>query len=106
EVERARLRIADVDLHPARRDEVRDRFERAPEDLLRRVELRQRLGEAEQRGRRLRGLPLEAEETRFLEADRGVRREDLEQAHVLVVELVDAEAREDDHAGRSVAVAE
>lgn len=75
----------------------------AGQDGLGIVRAGQRLGEAEQRRGRLRGLALPGEEPSVLEGDRGVRGEDLDHPDVLVVEPIDAEAREHDRARHPLA---
>ena len=68
-----------------------------PRDLVR---------EGEQRLRALGLAPLLLVETRVLERDRRLAREHLEQAHVVLVELVEAELRDHDRAGHPRAVAQ
>ena len=54
----------------------------------------------------LRLSPLRLVQARVLERDRGVAGEHLEQAHVVLVELVDAELRDHDDPDHARAVAE
>ena len=70
-----------------------DGVDRHLHDVVDRVELRQRLRQPEEGGRRLGGLALGLEQLRVLERHGGVRCEDLEQPLILLVELRVAEHR-------------
>ena len=73
-------------------------------DLLERLRARDFVGEREQRLGALGLAPLLLVEARILERDRRVAGEHLEQADVVLVELVEAELRDDDRAGDPRAV--
>ena len=77
-----------------------------PADLVERRRLRELVGEGEQRLRALGLAALLLVEPRVLERHRRLAGEHLEQAHVVLVELVDAELRDDDRAGDARAVAQ
>ena len=102
-MEVSRLFIAEERGDAGRRDQVRHGVDRLLQDVLDRMELRQRLRESQQRGRGLGGLAFGLEEFGVLEGDRGVGRQDLEEPLVLLVELPVAEHRERDHAQQFVA---
>ena len=103
EVEVSRLFIAEVRGEAGRRDQVRHGVDRLLQDVLDRMELRQRLRQAQQRGRRFRGLTFGLEEFGVLKGHRRVGRQDLEEPLVLLVELPVAEHGERDHAQQLVA---
>ena len=94
-------------------EHARRHLDAAAEHVLRRLRRRELAARLEQRvrdlSRLLRGLGLEAlllVEARVLERDRCLAGEHLEQADVVLVELVHAELRDHDHAGDARAVAE
>src|SRR5204862_215818 len=78
----------------------------AVEDLRETLRARELAAELEQRLRALRLAPLGLVEPRVLERDRGLAGEHLEQAHVVLVELVQAELRDPDDADNAGAVAQ
>ena len=82
----------------ARRDPLRDVGDA--------VRLRELARELEERLRALRLAALRLVEPRVLEGDRRVAGQHLEQPQVVGVELVEAELRDDDHAGHARAVLE
>ena len=92
--------LAHVRRDGAGRHQVGDRLHGLTEDLVDRVQTRQRLGEPQQRRRGLRRLALGLEELRVADRDRRVRGQHLEQPAVLLVELPVPEARQHDRADR------
>ena len=103
EMEVAGLLVAEVRGEPGRGDQMRDRIDGLPQDVLDGVELRQGLGQVQERRRCLRRFTLSLEEFRVLECHGGMRRQNLEQPLVLLVELAVAEHRQRDHAQQGVA---
>ena len=87
----------------AQEQDRRHRLERLLEDVADAPLGGQRLGKVQERPRRLRRLPLGAEQVGVLEGDRRVRGQHLQQALILFVELPVAELRQDDHADDIVA---
>ena len=81
-------------------------LDRVLADLLDGVRARDDVGEREQRLGALGLAPLLLVEPRVLERDRRLAGEHLEQANVVLVELVQAELRDDDHAGDARPVAQ
>ena len=103
EMEVSGLFVAEERGDAGRRDQVRHGVDRLLQDVLDRMELRQGLRQAQERGRRFRCLAFGLEELGVLEGDRCVGRQDLEEPLVLLVELPVAEHGERDHAQQLVA---
>ena len=87
-------RIAQVDANRGAQDHGRDRTNGFGEHGLHVVRARERLRELQELASNLRRVSLPFEQARVLDRDGGVGRQDLEEPHVLVVELGDAELRE------------
>ena len=95
----------DPERRPLGLEESRCRVDGERADVVERMRLIHLVRKGEQRFRTFRLAPLLLVEPRVLERDRRLSREHLEQAHVVLVELVDAELRDHDRAGDARAVA-
>ena len=102
-VEHARLPVVHVGGDHGCVDQEWKRRDGAIEHRRRVVGSRQRLGQPEQGRCRLGGFALLLQQACVLEGHGRMRREDLEQADVVLFELVDPEVRQHDHAGHAIA---
>jgi len=87
-------------------EDARGRADRLGADLVGRLRLGDRAGEFEQGLQVARLTSLRLVQARVLERNRGMPREHLEQPHVVLVELADAELRDHDDADHAGAVAQ
>src|SRR5205085_4776178 len=104
--ELAGRRLLEPQRRPRRAEDRRGAVDDAVEDLVQPLRSRKLAPELEQRLRALGLAPLGLVEARVLERDRGLAGEHLEQADVVLVELIEAELRDPDDADHARAEAQ